>query len=275
MHIAVMVEEVVELLKPVKGKILVDCTYGCGGHTKVFLKKGVKKVYAIDRDLETLEEFKIEDERIKFIWGNFKEIDKLVKEKVDGILFDLGVSSYQLEKGERGFSYKLDGTLDMRMDRSSGVPCYRLIKGFKIEDLDYVIKSYGEERYSRRIARLMVKELPTTTQELREIIRKVTPPKWRSKILRRVWQGLRIFVNDEINALKEGLEKIPKLLKLKGRVCVISYHSLEDRIVKKFFKTHPMLKMITKKPITPQEKEIRVNPRARSAKLRCAERVRK
>lgn len=270
-----MVEEVVKLLKPGKGKVFVDCTYGCGGHTKVFLDMGVKRVYAIDRDLEALEEFKIEDKRVKFIWGNFKEIDRLVRERVDGVLFDLGISSYQLERGERGFSYRLEGPLDMRMDRSSGLPCYRLIKGFKVEDLDYIIKSYGEERYSRRIARLMVTELPTTTQELREIIRKITPPKWRVKILRRVWQGLRIFVNDEINALKEGLEKVPKLLKVKGRVCVISYHSLEDRVVKRFFKGHPFLKVITKKPITPKEEEIRVNPRSRSAKLRCAERVKK
>jgi 16S rRNA (cytosine1402-N4)-methyltransferase len=272
MHQPVLLEEVISLLKPKSGKVYVDCTIGYGGHTKALLKSGAK-VYGIDRDLETINKLKIKHQNLKILWANFRNLDELIKEKVDGVLFDIGISTGQLNSPGRGFSYKMEGPLDMRMDRSRGVPCYKLLKELSVDDIEYILKKYGEEAYSWRIARILAQEKPETTQELRKIIIKATPQKWRVKILARVWQSLRIFVNDELVCLEEGIHRATNILKLKGRICVISYHSLEDRIVKQYFKEEARLKIITKKPIRPDESEIHRNPSSRSAKLRCAEKI--
>lgn len=279
MHEPVLLNEVLSLLNPRAGGVYVDCTIGSGGHTRAILDRGAK-VYGIDRDLEAIEMLKqvqhdmMEGEKLKVYWSNFRSLGKIIKEKVDGVLFDLGVSSEQLDSHNRGFSYRFESPLDMRMDRRSGVPCYKLLKEFKVDELEYILTTYGEERYSRGIAREIIKNKPETTQALKEIITKVTPPKGRLKIFARVWQSLRIFINDELNCLQEGLREAIKILKVGGKVCVISYHSLEDRIVKQYFKYEPSLRVVTKKPIQPTETEISRNPRSRSAKLRCAQKIR-
>ncbi|MBI4722427.1 MAG: 16S rRNA (cytosine(1402)-N(4))-methyltransferase RsmH [Candidatus Stahlbacteria bacterium] len=277
MHKPVLLKEVISLLNPKSGSVYVDCTLGSGGHTIAILNSGAK-VYGIDRDLEAVEEVKtqnskVKNKELKVIWTNFRNLGELIKGKVSGVLFDLGLSSEQLDSPVRGFSYRFNGLLDMRMDRSKGVPCYKLLKEMGVEDLEYILLNYGEERYFRRIAREIVQNKPETTEALKEIIRRITPPSSRTKILARVWQGLRIFVNDELACLRDGLVGATKILKVGGRICVISYHSLEDRIVKQYFRDELLLKVITNKPICPSEEEISGNPRSRSAKLRCAEKI--
>ena len=279
MHKPVLLKEVMSLLNPKAGGVYVDCTLGCGGHTIAILSSGAK-VYGIDRDLEALTKLKVKspadggiNSKLKVLHTNFRNLSELIKGKVNGVLFDLGISSEQIDSPVRGFSYRFNGLLDMRMDRSKGVPCYKLIREMRVDDLEYILRTYGEERYSRRIAREIVQNRPETTEALKEIIRRITPPSGRTKILARVWQGLRIFVNDELACLRDGLAEANKILKVGGRICVISYHSLEDRMVKHYFRTETGLKVITNKPIRPTEDEISGNPRARSAKLRCAEKI--
>lgn len=271
-----LLNEVLYLLNPKSGRVYVDCTVGSGGHMKAILDRGAR-VYGIDRDSESISRvinyLQDKSEMIKVYWANFRNLSELINEKVDGVLFDLGISSDQLDSPERGFSYRFDGPLDMRFDRKSGVPCYKLLKELKVDDLEYILKNYGEERYSRKIAREILQHRPETTQALREIIVRVTPWKGRSRVLARVWQSLRIFVNDELDYLREGICEATNILKVGGRLCMISYHSLEDRIVKEYFKSEPCLKIITKKPIQPGEAEVNRNPRSRSAKLRCAEKI--
>ncbi|MDI6839753.1 MAG: 16S rRNA (cytosine(1402)-N(4))-methyltransferase RsmH [bacterium] len=276
MHIPVLLNDVLSFLNIKDGGVYVDCTLGMGGHTKAILERCDKvKVYGIDRDLESLEHAKLLlknfNNRIDFLWSNFSEVDKLIPKRVDGVLLDLGISSAQLDRPERGFSYRNDGPLDMRINRQSGVPVFKLLEKLTTDDIEFILKTYGEERWSRRIARGIVESKPCTTQELRHIVAELTPWKGRDRVLARVFQALRIFVNDELSHLKEGLISACKILKPKGRVCVISYHSLEDRIVKQYLRTEPSLLVLTKKPIRPSNAEISINPRARSAKLRVAE----
>ena len=272
MHNPVLVDETIFWLDVKNGGIYVDCTLGNGGHTKaIFEKANVSKVYGIDRDAEALSELKIENKKLKIIGGNFRSLSDIIREKVDGILFDIGVSSEQLDSPERGFSYRFDAPLDFRMDRSCGVPCFELLEEFSQDELELIFKNYGEERRGKKIATEIIKNKPKTTGELVEIIRRITPYKGRSRVLARVFQALRIFINEELECLGEGLYEATKILKKGGRICVISYHSLEDRIVKHYFKEEPDLNVLTKKPIYPNESEIIRNPRSRSAKLRCAE----
>lgn len=284
MHISVLSDEVISCLKIRAGGVYVDCTLGMGGHTKAMLEAGAAKVYGIDRDLEALEQAKAFLKRyssqVKFLWSNFRELNKLIPEKVDGVLFDLGLSSFHLERPERGFSFRLPGSLDMRFNRQSGLPCFKLIRRLNVRDLEFILSNYGEERYSRRIARLILEQKPKTTQELQAIVSN-TVPHHKSKSLARVFQALRIFVNDELNALKDGLKGACKILKVSGRLCAMSYHSLEDRIIKQYLrdesnanlKVCPTLALITKKPVRPSPEEVSRNPRSRSAKLRCAEKI--
>ncbi len=272
MHNPVLVDETLFWLDVKNGGIYVDCTLGNGGHTKaIFKKANVSKVYGIDRDAEALSRFEIENKKLKIIGGNFRSLSGIIKEKVDGILFDIGVSSEQLDSPERGFSYRFDAPLDFRMDRSCGVPCFELLEEFSQDELELIIKNYGEEHRGKKIAAEIIKNKPKTTGELVEIIRRITPYKGRSRVLARVFQALRIFINEELECLGEGLYEATKILKKGGRVCVISYHSLEDRIVKHYFREEPNLNVLTKRPICPNESEVSRNPRARSAKLRCAE----
>lgn len=277
-HIPVLVKEVLFYLEPSDGKVYVDCTLGTGGHTKKILqdaecKMQNIKIYGIDRDKESMEiarrnlsEFK---DSVEFIHGNFKDLKEIIKERVDGVLFDLGLSSFQLGDEKRGFSYKLNGLLDMRMDREEGKPCYEFLNKLDKEELEEIIRNFGEERYSERIANSIYDALPIeTTFELRNAILKVIPNRYKEKTLSRVFQALRIKINDELTNLKIGLESAMDILKEGGKILCISYHSLEDRIVKHFFKEKEGLTVLTKKPVRPTFEEKKINKRARSAKMR-------
>ncbi len=301
-----LVDEVVSFLVGAtswsRPHIYVDCTIGTGEHTKAILEKSNDplswvprsqklkvKIYGIDKDVESLKiarenltEFK---NNVEFIHGNFKDLKTVIKEKearlgVDGVLFDLGMSSFQLEDPERGFGYKFDGEIDMRMDRTEGIPCFEMLNGLKEarffgeKEIKEIIEDFGEERFAKRIARSIYNALPMkTTFELKDSILRVIPYQKHGKTLSRVFQAFRIKVNDELLNLKQGLESAVEILKSGGRIVCISYHSLEDRIVKWFFKENEHLMVLTKKPIRPSFEEVKINRRARSAKLRVAEKI--
>jgi len=258
-----MVEEVLEGLQVAPGKRFIDATYGGGGHASEIVRRG-GEVLGIDVDPDT---------GPHAVHGNFRNIEEIAKKEgfseVDGILFDLGVSSHQLDTGDRGFSYRfVDAPLDLRFNQNEGETAAELLKRVSEDELYEILATFGEEEHSRAIATAIVRARRVspvrTTGDLLKIIGKKTASQ--------VFQALRIVVNDELNALKEGLHGAKDLLKPNGRLAVISFHSLEDRIVKLYFKTDAW-KLITKKPIVPGHEEIKVNKRARSAKLRIAEKI--
>lgn len=286
-----MVSEVLEYLDPKPGYTILDCTIGAGGHSEKILEKigPAGKLIGIDSDEEILEiaRKRLEGFKGNFVLSqaNFRELDIVLADsaidRVDGVLFDLGVSGYQLESAERGFSFNLDGPLDMRMGHASAKETARhLVNSLSKEEIADILFKLGQERYCRRIAEAIVRQRRArpieTTAQLKEIILKAVPrgKKWqRIHPATRTFLGLRIAVNDELSALEEGLNKAARVLKAGGKICVISFHSLEDRIVKNIFKEFDkkgVLKILTKKPIGPSQVEVRRNPRARSAKLRAA-----
>lgn len=290
-----MLEETVRYLDPRPGKIIVDCTLGFGGHAAALLSFGAK-VIGIDQDLEAIDIVRKKLPQMKIFHDNFSNLASLIKEPVDGYLFDLGVSSHQIDEASRGFSLRFDGPLDMRMDRSRGKTASDLVNSLPEEELARVFKEYGEERFAGRIARAIVNREPAakrrgseepkrsalgprlirTTFELKEIIEKAIPTWRKRESVSRIFQALRIAVNSELENLREALPAAASKLKGGGRIVVIAYHSLEDRIVKWFFREEQkngILKIITKRPVVPGAGEIEKNPRARSAKLRCAERI--
>lgn len=280
MHIPVMIEETTDLLAPSQGKIIVDCTLGFGGHSAAILSKGAN-VIGIDQDLDALRAAEVrlsEYQNIRYVQDNFANIEKIVKEPVDGVVFDLGVSSYQIDQVLRGFSIRGDGPLDMRMDQGKGITAADIANDYPQEELERIFFEYGEERFSKRVAgailaRRRIKPIETTF-ELKEIIEKAIPVWKKRESVTRIFQALRIAVNSELDNLKKGLNGAVKTLKKGGRIVVISYHSLEDRIVKKFFveqKNNGILNIITKKPVIAKEEEVLANPRAKSAKMRAAE----
>lgn len=287
-HVPVLLKETIDLLKVEPGKKYIDATLGGGGHSKEILNRG-GELLAIDRDPEAIENFRnylksaCPASPPKLSWGNFEDIDKFAQEqgfeRVDGILFDLGVSSHQLETPERGFSFSSPLPLDMRMDPRLSLSAKDLINVLNEGELYELFTKLGEEQYSRRFARAVcrarrVKPIETCS-ELAEIIAKAAPGRGHLHPATKVFQALRIAVNDELNSLKAALPKTLEILKPKGRVVVISFHSLEDRIVKEFFRSQEesgKLTILTKKPIVPSMKEVEQNARARSAKLRSAER---
>ena len=289
MHKPVMLQEVLQYLAPKDGEVYVDATFGAGGYTKAILAAANCTVFGIDQDPLAK---KIANEikgNFKFLEGNFGDLAKLVDEKVDGIVFDIGVSSMQIDEAARGFSFMREGPLDMRMS-SSGISAHDVVNKFQEKELADIIYKYGEEKNSRRIAKEIVASRPlNTTLDLAEVVRRNSSPKYQMESLSRVFQALRIFVNNELENLERGLESALALLKNGGRLIVVTFHSLEDRIVKLFFRkraegpvsgnrhlptihnSHASeLKIITKKSIAPSEQEIEFNPRARSAKLRAA-----
>jgi 16S rRNA (cytosine1402-N4)-methyltransferase len=290
-HIPVLLEETVNLLTSNGGKIYVDATIGLGGHSYEILKRN-SNVYliGIDKDPNALE---IAEERLKDFEGRFalyqadyKDIDEVLKaegiDKVDGILMDLGVSMLQLKTPERGFSFNEDAPLDMRMNPEQKLTAYDVVNKYKEKDLARIIKEYGEERFAYRIAKAIAeyrrKKPIETTKELAEIVERAVPKGFYKKIhpATKTFQAIRIEVNKELEHLKEALIKLPTLLNPGGRIAVISFHSLEDRIVKhtlRYFEKEGTLKVLTKKPITPSEEEIKRNPASRSAKLRVAEKI--
>ncbi|HHY38846.1 MAG TPA: 16S rRNA (cytosine(1402)-N(4))-methyltransferase RsmH [Clostridia bacterium] len=300
LHQPVMVRQVIEALRPHPGGVYVDCTLGDGGHAKAIAERCMPggRVIGIDRDREALERAK---ERLSgfggsvdIVHGVFSDLESIAQRclgsssgVVDGILFDLGVSSLQVERAERGMSYWSSGPLDMRMDTSSGVTAKDLVNSLSQEELRRIIQTYGEERWAPRIARFIVsarKRKPIeTTDELAAVIKEAIPARFRRSgphPARRTFQALRIAVNWELDHLKKGLLASIRVSKPKARICVISYHSLEDRIVKETFRDSAtadsgLLEIITPKPLVPPEEEVAINPRSRSAKMRVAERTAK
>ena len=284
-HKSVLLEESTDILLGNGGKIYVDCTVGLGGHTRRILEKNPEAfVIGIDRDpfaldlaKENLKEF---EGRYTLYHANFEDLDKVLKmenvEHVDGFLFDLGVSMLQL-KSPRGFSFQRDEPLDMRMNPQDSKTAYHVVNNYTQKELERILREYGEEPYAKRIAQAIVmyrsRKPIETTGELVKIILSVVPHK-HSRIhpATRTFQAIRIEVNEELKSIEQALERTIAFLKSGSRVVVISFHSLEDRIVKNFFKRNSsILKLLTKKPILPTIEEERQNPASRSAKLRAGE----
>lgn len=306
-HFSVMLNETAEGLNIKPNGVYVDGTMGGGGHSYEILSRGDDvRLIGIDRDIEAihaseqrLREF---ESRFLAVNENFSRIKSVLKrleiEKIDGAVLDLGVSSYQIDNEERGFSYMHDAKLDMRMDRTSPKSAYDVINGYSVSELTRIFYEYGEEKWSKRIAEFIEekrKKGPVkTTGELVEIIKAAVPQGARkegSHPAKRVFQAVRIEVNGELSILKSALEDFLDVLNPGGRLCVITFHSLEDRIVKRVFADKakgckcppefpvcvcggkPEIKIITKKPVLPSEEELKINSRSKSAKLRIAEKI--
>lgn len=295
-HYPVLLHECIEGLAIQPNGYYVDVTYGGGGHSKEILKNlQTGKLIAFDQDKDSIQN-KVEDSKLIFIQANFKELKKHLQLfqllPVDGILADLGVSSHQIDNAERGFSTRFDGKIDMRMDQSIETSALDVLNNYSLEELSAVFKTYGELKNSKHIAKLIVigrAEHPiSTTVELKKTLEPCVPRGKENKFLAQLYQALRIEVNDELSALKSMLEQAAEVLKPGGRLVVMSYHSLEDRLVKNFIKTgnfegklekdfygNPitMFRQISKKPVTASNEELILNPRSRSAKLRIAEKI--
>lgn len=300
-HISVLLDECIDNLNLKDDSVIVDCTLGFGGHSSEILKRIPNGyLYSFDQDINAIE---YSQERLSKVGSNFKiiksnfknikdELRKLGIEKVDGILYDLGVSSPQLDEGDRGFSFHENARLDMRMDKNNPMDAYKVVNTYSYDKLKEIIYKYGEEKYASSIARNVINNRPIeTTLELVEIIKQSVPEKYRREKhpARKTFQAIRIEVNDELNVLKESLKSALDLLTIGGRVCVITFHSLEDKICKDIFKsvsevddTLKHLPVIPKeympkyrivKTIKPSVDEIKQNKRARSAKLRIIEKV--
>jgi 16S rRNA (cytosine1402-N4)-methyltransferase len=307
-HVSVMLEQAVNYLVWKSDGIFVDGTVGGAGHSIEILRRldGKGRLIGIDRDINALDAAAIRlsqyKERMDLIHNTFSNIKDVVKsigcEKIDGVLLDLGVSSPQLDEAERGFSYMQDAALDMRMDSTSGITASVIINNYSEKDLRDIIVEYGEERWASRIASFIVKERENqpilTTAQLVEIIKKAIPASARREgphPAKRTFQAIRIAVNRELDEIESAIPEIVDILNPGGRVCIITFHSLEDRIVKESFKKmanpctcpaqfpicicnkKPQLSIITRKPVVADKNELDNNPRARSAKLRVAEKL--
>lgn len=301
-HVPVLLSEVMRFICPSEGKVLVDGTLGGGGHTEAMLQAGAS-VIGVDQDEQALEyarrrlaPFK---GRFTALRGNFSALPELLDDagyqQVDGLLVDIGVSSWQLDEAERGFSFGKEGPLDMRMNRSAGQTAADIVNNFPEAELKRIFSEYGEERASGRIARCVVerreKKEFTTTTDLAEFICSLIPRGGKSHPATRVFQALRIEVNNELGVLREFLENAAKLLRPGGRIVVITFHSLEDRIVKQFLKNGSLAeidrkewpaprpnpdyqyRLLTRRPVIATGDELKLNARARSAKLRAAEKI--
>ena len=302
-HVTVLLHETVDSIEVKKGGVYADFTLGGGGHTSLILEKG-GKVYGIDRDITAIENAQKRFADCDFIavHDNFSNIKEIARknniEAFDGIIADLGVSSPQLDEAERGFSYMNDAPLDMRMDKRDALTAHKVVNSYSKEELRRIITDYGEERWAARIAEFIVKRRAEksidTTFELVDVIKAAIPQSARKDgphPAKRTFQAIRIEVNGELSSVEEALSKAVSLLKSGGRIGVITFHSLEDRIVKQAFQTlakgctcpssfpvcvcgkKPEIKIITKKPILPSDAEIAGNSRAKSAKLRIAEKL--
>jgi 16S rRNA (cytosine1402-N4)-methyltransferase len=296
-HIPVMLQEAIDGLNIRPGGVYVDCTFGGGGHSGAILEKlGPEgKLFSFDQDEDARKNLP-DDRRITFIPHNFRHLQRFLRlhqaDNIDGIMADLGVSSHQFDEAQRGFSTRFDANMDMRMDQRQTLTAYDIVATYPEQKLHKLFEQYGEVTNAKTLAKAIVNirssvSLKTTDafkNALREVI-KGNPNKYFAQ----VFQALRIEVNDELGALKEMLQQIPKLLSPGGRIVMITFHSLEDRLVKNFFRrgsfdepeetpfandeTVNELKAITKKPILPSDKEMKQNPRARSAKMRIAEKI--
>ena len=307
-HVSVLLNETIDGLNINPDGIYVDGTLGGGGHSYEICKRLSDKgrLIGIDQDGEALEaareRLKEFEDKITLVRSNYCEIDTILKdleiEKVDGIVLDLGVSSYQLDNLERGFSYKSDAPLDMRMDIRSPLSAYKVVNEYSMDELNRIIREYGEERWAKRIAQFIVQEREIkpieTTFELVSVIKKAVPKGARADgphPAKRTFQAIRIEVNNELGILEDTINSMVDILKSGGRICIITFHSLEDRIVKNVFRNlenpctcprdfpicvcgkKPKVKVITRKPIAPSKEELEVNHRSRSAKLRIVEKL--
>ena len=289
-HIPVLLKEILKYLDPKPGQNFIDCTVGFAGHSLAILKK-IKpngKVLGIELNERVFKKLKLQisdQNNISVIHENFINLEKIVKENnfypVSGILFDLGISSWQIEKSGQGFSFQKDEPLDMRSDnKNNNLTAEEIINNWEENRLKQIFQEYGEERFSGRIARIICEkrqnELIKTTNQLVEVIRQVVPVKYRYRrkhFATCVFQALRIAVNNELENLTKVLPQALKILQKHGKLAIISFHSLEDRIVKNFFREQTKegnLEILFKKPVVPTEQEIEINPRSRSAKLRVA-----
>ncbi|WP_227767118.1 16S rRNA (cytosine(1402)-N(4))-methyltransferase RsmH [Zhaonella formicivorans] len=304
-HVPVLLKETLELLAVKPDGIYVDCTLGGGGHSEAILKKLEAKglLIGIDQDKDainaTSQRLAVYGSKFKAVHANYSQLARILAAHdvrgIDGVLFDLGVSSYQLDAGERGFSYMHDAPLDMRMDRSRNTSAKELVNCLSEEELARVIWEYGEERWAKRIAQFIIqkrKQAPIeTTGQLVEVIKAAIPAGARREgphPAKRTFQALRIAVNQELEVLKNTIEQAVHFLHPGGRIAIITFHSLEDRIVKEIFRKlargctcppgfpvcvcgkEPVIDILTKKPVVASPLELKVNPRARSAKLRAA-----
>jgi 16S rRNA (cytosine1402-N4)-methyltransferase len=289
-HEPVMIAEVLDLLQPSRGGLFVDCTVGLGGHSRALLEAGASRVLGVDRDRSALtiarETLAVFGDRVELVHADYRELDRVLDERgvdhVAGILADLGVSSMQLDADGRGFSFRRDEPLDMRMDQSRGPSVADLLRDVDETELADVIYRFGEERASRRVARAIVharRESPIeTTGRLGAVVRRAVPHKGHQRIdpATRTFQALRIWVNRELDGLDAFLAAAARRLVANARLAVITFHSLEDRIVKHTFRAMAQagqgLRILTKRPLVPADEEVARNPRARSAKLRAIER---
>ncbi len=307
-HVSVLKDECIEGLQIKSSGTYVDGTFGGGGHAMEIISRlnGNGRFVGIDQDQDAVENgrAKLEPykEKAQLVRDNFSNIISIMKDlhivSIDGILLDIGVSSYQLDTGERGFSYMHDAELDMRMDQRNPMTAKRMIAEYSEKELANIIKDYGEERWASRIAQFIVAERKIkpieTTGELVEVIKKAVPKGARKDgphPAKRTFQALRIAVNNELGILEQAIEDMAGLLASGGRLCIITFHSLEDRIVKQTFHRlehpctcppefpvcvcgkKPSIRVITRKPILPSDEELEFNPRARSAKLRILEKL--
>lgn len=293
-HIPVLTNQILKFLEPAPEKVFIDCTLGSGGHTEALITRGAKTVYGVEVDERNLEKAKDrlnQYKNVHFIHDNFENLEAIgteilkKEERIDGILFDLGLSSLHVDEAIRGFSFQREGPLDMRFDSRNEVTAADIVNTYTLEELLFIFKTYGEEKFSYRIAREIIQRRRQhkfeTTSQLADFIANIFSKGKQNFYFKRhpatrIFQALRIAANREIEVLQKGLEGAIKVLSVTGKLVVISYHSLEDRLVKNFFrhqKTLGSLKILTKKPVTPNDEEIRQNRRSRSAKLRAAEKL--
>ena len=291
-HVPVMRDEVVWMLRPRPGGTYVDCTVGGGGHAEALLEHAGPSVLVIgiDRDPDAIESARARLARypgsFRLVRGNFADLSRVLRdlgtEQVDGVLFDLGVSSHQFDDRRRGFSYMAEGPLDMRMDMGAepGPSAADLVNTLSAEELSRILRDYGEEQWASRIARFIVERRErrpiTTTSELVDVVKQAIPASARRSgphPAKRTFQALRIAVNDELGSLARGLEQAVESVRPGGRIVAITFHSLEDRVVKrKFAEERRRVRTVTARPVVPSDEEVLANPRSRSAKLRAAER---
>ncbi len=283
-----MAREVITMLDPGRGGVYVDATVGLGGHAKeiLMLIGSEGRLIGVDRDEEALKMAKkrLGNDRVILKKGKFSDLKNIAAsagtDEVDGILFDFGVSMIQFKEMERGFSFSSEEPLDMRMDRSQKLTARDIVNTYPKADMERILKEYGEERLAPKIARAITgyraKKKITSCRELADIVSATYRKRGRQHPATKTFQALRIAVNDEMDEIQKGLEASMSLLRGGGRLCAISYHSLEDRTVKHFMRNaerEGLMRIITKKPLAPSREEVRINPSARSAKLRCGERL--
>ncbi len=290
-HEPVLVSEVLSFLEPGRGGLFVDCTVGLGGHSVALLEHGASRILGLDRDPDALEiarqALAAFGDRVELVHADYRDLDSVLGERgiaeISGALADLGVSSMQFDAEGRGFSFQRDEPLDMRMDRSRGATAAEMLAQVGEEDLANLIFQFGEERYSRRIARSIVRERErsaiATTGQLASVVRRAIPVRGYQRIdpATRTFQALRIWVNRELDGLEAFLVATVRRLSVGARFAVIAFHSLEDRIVKHAFRAlaqgEAAIKILTKRPVEAGDEEVARNPRARSAKLRAIERL--